>query len=319
MRASLHLAAIAGAALLVSAPPLAAWDDLGHQVVAEIAWRELSPASREAAAGLLAAAPPGSGLATLADGRKAGGSGQRRHRHFVLAATWADLVKRAEDEEMKRYNRSWWHYVNRFWEQNRDGIYHDRPDIPLPREHLVSILERLTARLGDASRPAAERAIDLAWILHLYGDLHQPLHNSSRITGREPEGDRGGNLFLLDDDDNLHRAWDQILSRSFKRRAWENDGQFVGRLADRLTKQWPRRRFAADLATTPEALTAWSLAGYEARLLVYNRDLERGKPLPEGYRERMLYYASRAIPLAGYRLAAYLDAALVGNHGPAPR
>src|SRR5205823_4340914 len=44
-----------------------------------------------------------------------------------------------------------------------------------------------------------ERAIALAWILHLVGDLHQPLHNAALFSNHfdGPSGDRGGNWILI--------------------------------------------------------------------------------------------------------------------------
>ena len=37
------------------------------------------------------------------------------------------------------------------------------------------------------------KAIALAWLFHLAGDIHQPLHTAQLFTVDYPHGDRGGN------------------------------------------------------------------------------------------------------------------------------
>jgi len=37
------------------------------------------------------------------------------------------------------------------------------------------------------------KSYDLTWLIHLVGDVHQPLHCVARITKGDPEGDKGGN------------------------------------------------------------------------------------------------------------------------------
>jgi S1/P1 Nuclease len=44
------------------------------------------------------------------------------------------------------------------------------------------------------------KAIALAWLFHLVGDIHQPLHTAQLFTFEYPKGDRGGNelrVYLL--------------------------------------------------------------------------------------------------------------------------
>ena len=96
-----------------------------------------------------------------------------------------------------RYAHSNWHYVNFFWEQRfPGGPVIPRPDKPLDG-HLLNQLPGLAATVGNAQAGDSARSVALAWVLHLVGDAHQPLHNSARITPQDPQGDRGGNLFLL--------------------------------------------------------------------------------------------------------------------------
>jgi len=54
----------------------------------------------------------------------------------------------------------------------------------------------------------------LRLIIHYAGDIHQPLHATSRVDHEFPKGDRGGNSFGLKSKDgakNLHAVWDAIV------------------------------------------------------------------------------------------------------------
>jgi hypothetical protein len=54
----------------------------------------------------------------------------------------------------------------------------------------------------------------LRLLIHLVGDMHQPLHCMSRIDDQYPQGDKGGNAFKLPNHysaDNLHSVWDSVI------------------------------------------------------------------------------------------------------------
>ena len=56
-------------------------------------------------------------------------------------------------------------------------------------------------------------SIGLRLIMHYVGDVHQPLHGSTRVNHEYPEGDRGGNDFPLAMQDGikeLHAVWDSM-------------------------------------------------------------------------------------------------------------
>jgi hypothetical protein len=67
--------------------------------------------------------------------------------------------------------------------------------------------------LLDQQELATARAIALCWVLHLMGDIHQPLHTGSLFTPLLfAEGDRGGNGIRTGNRSNLHADWDQASS-----------------------------------------------------------------------------------------------------------
>ena len=59
----------------------------------------------------------------------------------------------------------------------------------------------------------------LRLLIHYYGDVHQPLHNSNRYTQDRPSGDRGGNDFILKyhyTANELHAVWDTVVYENHK-------------------------------------------------------------------------------------------------------
>ena len=55
---------------------------------------------------------------------------------------------------------------------------------------------------------------NLRMFIHFVGDIHQPLHATSRFTVEFPDGDRGGNSFKLTKQgevSELHALWDSAI------------------------------------------------------------------------------------------------------------
>lgn len=165
------------------AAPAAAWGRLGHRLVAALAWDELTPATRVAVAELLV----GESDPTLPG-----------------IAVWADDL-RANDPDLGRRS-SKWHYVN-IAEHDCD---YDAAIACRGGDCVVEAIRDQTAILADRSRPRAERAQALKFVVHFVGDVHQPMHAGYAH-------DKGGNDFQVNLDgrgSNLHSLWDSGLLNS---------------------------------------------------------------------------------------------------------
>lgn len=175
---------IALVALLLAAPAQA-WGPLGHQAVAEIAARHLTPEATAMVEDLL---------------------GDRAAPALRDASTWADDIRAYEGLGITAP----YHYVNF---PRGSCSYVARRDCPGGR-CVVSAIERFTAQLRDGKTREA-RIAGLKWVLHLVADVHQPLH-----AGRAE--DRGGNDLQVrwdGDGTNLHALLDSGLLRQPGRRA----------------------------------------------------------------------------------------------------
>ena len=308
------------ALLLLTPQPGWAWNATGHEVVARIAWDTVTPAVRERVTALLAAAPPDACLIDLlpSDTRPLT---IRQREFFERASTWADIVRPAENDPRPciRFSRGDWHYINYFWQgvsgANGADRPTDRPDVKPPATNILAELPVLRAyavcKSAQCGTTLPERAVALAWILHLVGDLHQPLHTNARITAQldEQRGDQGGNLFVLQADPRplrLHGYWDGILDRSVPRNDRESEAAYVERLAAMITARHPRAAMLARLQSGN--YEAWAREGFEmTKASAYPATLKRGELPGDDYRQQAFITAQQAIALAGYRLADLLN------------
>jgi hypothetical protein len=213
-----------------------AWDRPGHLVVDAIAWELMSETARTRAVELLRSAPADAELGSFV---------LQARELFVRSGYWPDVVRdEAFPARKEKYDRPTWHYVNHFW---RDG------DL-LPE---MGTNGDLIHQLG-ALRAAAPDPVALAWLMHLVGDVHQPLHSSARVTALEPQGDRGGNDFVLDDEESwgtLHGYWDGILSRARRNHDGESDDAWVARVSREIMILHPRASLDAELEVSLAAST----------------------------------------------------------------
>jgi hypothetical protein len=173
--------------LLMSALPAWPWAPQGHRTVAAIAGRLLTPAARAVVAQLLAH-----------DLDKFGNPSGRTTLEAV--SLWADELNGTDAA------RPAWHY----------------DDVPVcgsapPAQYCPdgqcnsAQLSRLVAVLADPRAAPRARNEALKWVVHLVGDLHQPLHAANNA-------DRGGNQVQVvlagvrtRGRQNLHRVWDNEL------------------------------------------------------------------------------------------------------------
>jgi hypothetical protein len=230
---------------------------------------------------------------------------------FIKAQGWADLVRdEIWSHRKERYDHPDWHYENRFWTKGPEG-----PRALPERGTLGELSPRLSeslSKIGNSSLPESERALALAWALHLAGDAHQPLHSSGRVTSLEPNGDRGGNDFDLDDleSPNLHALWDSILRRARRQSFGESYFRWVSRVATEVTAAHPRASLTRQIEV--ESPDAWSAEGAAiAMRSAYPDSLERGASPSRPYQNEAFDIASERAALAGYRLARKLERTFV--------
>lgn len=269
--------------LLTLTLPLLAWNETGHKTVASLAYQNLKKPVRDRVDALL-----------------------RQHPHyanfqgppFLAAACWPDVIR-----GNPQYDHANWHYINVPFSPDNTPF----PPVDYDAPGALSKIREFRKTVGDPAVPEPERAIQLAWLLHLVGDLHQPLHTVARFTRQLPQGDRGGNLVFVVGASNLHSYWDGLLGNT-------PTPEFLARLAQSLRKT---ERSERPVNTNERQ---WVDDGFQlARQTVYTFGDDSGTrqnpiPLSDAYRAKARQVARTRAALAGYRLAVLLNEALSPRH-----
>ncbi|MDQ3289643.1 MAG: S1/P1 nuclease [Pseudomonadota bacterium] len=268
MRPSI-LATVCFVLLCVAAAPASAWGRMGHRLVAALAWDELSPAARSEITGLLA----GEADPTLPG-----------------VAVWADDL-RANDPDLGKRSAKW-HYVN----LAEHGCVYDGAAACNGGDCVVEAIRTQTAILADRTRPRAERAQALKFVVHFVGDVHQPMHAGYAR-------DKGGNDVQINVDgkgSNLHSLWDSGLLNS----AGLDEAAYLHRLrATSLAVLRPATPLPPAAGSWAEASCVIALRPgvYPPRASIDARYLQTWRPVAEEQLRR-----------GGFRLAMVLNSALGG-------
>ena len=218
--------AVATLLLLTLAPSAYGWGPVGHRVVAEIAQRHLTPAAQAKVSSLLEGR-------TLAD-----------------ISNWPDELR--SDPRFDKYKPLHFATV-------KNGVSSYRNSKKARCGDLVVAIDAFTAFLRTGSRESlyAVKALTdktdgtgksacnpqetdplsqvqaLSFLVHLMGDLHQPLH----VGGT----DQGGNLVSVNWMDrwksNLHSTWDDEMV-DFERLGYTQYARFLDRASEADASRW---------------------------------------------------------------------------------
>lgn len=296
-------------ALASNAGPTWGWNERGHKVVAYIAYRTLDPTARARVVALLQRHPEFSDWQARSDG----GPNESLNL-FLFAAVFADEVRgeahRFHSLDEPRSHYAGFPYIPRLDDQQDPSI---RPVDPSTVHNLLKAYQQKRSQVTDAVLSPSDRAVALSWVFHLVGDVHQPLHNVGRYSATFPEGDRGGNEVLVVNprgEGKLHAYWDDMLGGQ-RQDPFEN----VQRTADELLSDGQLQRDQVPQLHVTD-FEAWSQEGFVlAKEVVYQGldPLDRTPELPADYDSKARQTARRQVALAGYRLAAELQAIFSSN------
>src|ERR1700682_993927 len=145
--------------VLLTPSALFAWGKDGHQIVALVAQAEVKPATATAVHDLL-------GTQTLAD-------------IAPVPDEW-----RALETPTSHPRTALWHFVDipttkTAYDQNRDcpTIANNEVD----RNCIIAAIAHFQTVVADKTAPKADRVRALTFLVHFAGDVHQPLHSTSRF------------------------------------------------------------------------------------------------------------------------------------------
>jgi nuclease S1 len=311
-----YLATLAVALLLPR--PVLAWDAQAHELIATMAYARLNPKAQEAVSALA-------------------GEMQNPEQTYdaVTLSCWMDDLRR--DPAMPYHGMFLsWHYIDIGLEPGDPQPSFEPGDDDAMHGDIVQALKRATAVLKGGTDPyVTSKAMACAMVMHLVGDIHQPLHCATKyfMAGGQLRNDAGGNKEEVENGPpgavlangakfNLHAFWDSAWRASFDESTGcvaldprypaegRHDPQNVRELAGTLAKEPPPP--GTDLEPNFEAWARESNA--IARDFVY-RDLTATENkkycrLSSVYVSRANALARQRLVLAAWRLATLMNETL---------
>ncbi len=291
-----------------------AWNDRGHMSVAYLAYQQLTPATRDRVKLLLKLNPKYNDWAATVETQVPGASAANKDMMiFMIAATWADGIKRDATytndgsqngdrpdtspaparntgyDDLLRHK--YWHFIDTPFTGDGSTL----PAIPTPNaQDRIALFRGVLA----STSPDPLKSYDLTWLLHLVGDVHQPLHAATRVSSTDPGGDAGGNLVKLGCSKcELHAFWDDLLGTSNTLQTTVNAAKKLPEADTTLAaksdeKDWIAESFQA------------------AQQTVYARPVVAGDgpfTLTPQYQKNATALAKKRVALAGARLANLLN------------
>lgn len=226
------------------------WGQTGHRTIGKIAEDYLKPKTKRKIAEIL--------------------NGQS----LALVSTFGDDIK--SDPKYRHLNT--WHYINMPF----DVKYEDSEKNP--NGDMVTGIEKCLEVIADKNAAKDEKEFYLKMLVHLIGDLHQPMH-----VGRAE--DKGGNdiqVRWFNDGTNLHAVWDSKMINQFQMTYTE-----MAENADEISKEQVKYLQQGTLAdwvneTQQLAIKAYATANSGDKLgyayMYHNFDLVRSQLQKGGIR-----------------------------------
>lgn len=234
------------------------WGKAGHRIVGQIAQTRLSASAEKE-------------IAKLID-----------NQSLAQVSVWPDFIK----SDPEKWGKSFpWHYVN--------APAQEKLKLPKHDNHILGAIAKLSQTLKNKEASKEERSTALKFIVHLVGDLHQPLHVGLK-------SDRGGNDFKVKwfgKKTNLHSVWDEDLIE-FQELSFTEYSDFLERENKGKERTWT--------TSSPEG---WAKESFEMRKDIYAAT-KKGADLDFKYNYQFKESLNRRLFQGGVRLADLLNSLL---------
>ena len=278
---------------LIVSQSLSAWWDAGHMTIAQIAYHELEPDVKDQVDQY---------MQVVSDPFP-------NHATFVTSSVWADDI-------IEEGVNAFWSWHGAAYPYDPDGVLTDAAQKEiidnLDNNGIVWAINQCMRTLRNPNASAWSKGFMLRMLIHIVGDIHQPLHCASLYSKDFPKGDRAGTRFYIDHPNyrSLHQIFDgafDLGGRRPQRPLTDEDQQFLDHLENKLTTAYPRSAFPQ---LCDQEIDHWRAESYQLAVdFAYHRMTPNGKVSDEVMQEGQLI-TGRQMTLAGYRLADLLNDAL---------
>lgn len=238
-----------------------AWGLLGHRIVGQIAESYLTRRAQKEVRNIL------------------GGES------IAMCSNWADFIK-SNPAYSYLYN---WHFINL-----KSGMDSAAVKNYLDQDTVIDAYTKinfLATQLKDRSLPMETKGLYLRMLVHIVGDIHQPLH-----IGR-PE-DKGGNtirVLWFRDSVNLHQVWDERLI-AFQQLSYTEYATAINNASKDLISAWKS-----------ESISQWIWQSYQIAEKIYAEIKQPNQKLEYKYNYDYYDILNRQLLKGGVHLAALLN------------
>lgn len=303
---------------LILTPNGGAWNGKCHMTVAYTAFQKLVPAVKPKVHELLMKNPD---YKTWVKSIPKQNQEERLLAAFLRASQWPDDIKGKPEFRSDgtsngnvpppdatasrnigykdKLRHKYWHFHDKPF--SSDGTPTREPPTPSALTQIPILRDGLKNSTSDSVR-----SYDLVWLIHLVGDVHQPLHATARFTVNQKSGDDGGNGLKLTNRQgavvsSLHSFWDDLLGDN-------NVGDTIT-LGDALMDE-----FGTPAGAEVTDAAAWIDESFQlAQKFVYVSPISSdGSPSRADmtYRRNARDLAEKQVVLGGHRLARVISDAL---------
>lgn len=245
------------------------WNALGHRLVAQIAYDEMSSHAKN----------------TFSQYNYALDVVYKK-QSFVNSSIWLDTLRH---QDVNWFSAM--HYIDIPFSD--DGSVLTSPQ----KVNAVWAVEKSTRLLLNQYATNFDKGMGFRILLHVVGDLHQPLHAVTKVTKTLPKGDHGGNLVILSDNPvakNLHSYWDKGAGLLNKKNMSPTQ---IKKRAYQMEQRWPCKLFAVNTSAVQWAHESYVLAIQNAYSL----------PINKHYQKTAQEISEKRLAMAGCRLGALFN------------
>lgn len=281
--------------LILCTPMLSlGWGAGGHMMTASIAFSRLNPRARAKVNELLKIEINPASVT-------------KKSKNFINAAHWADDLRPfPEFDPLKPL-----HFIDQPFSTDGTAL---PSGLPEPDNIVKALDDNVNILKTSSDKNAQAQALRL--IVHFVGDIHQPLHGATRVTGANPQGDRGGNSVKIKvkgpdgkmKETNLHSYWDGGIG-TFPKTGPNFRPPPLSQIPAAVATA--RRGNPANNPNlkldNPTDFMGWANESFDLAKSVAYDGVDNGATPNAKYRAKATKVARQRVAWGGYRLAALLN------------
>jgi len=273
------------------------WKDAGHMLVAKVAQLDLLERNPEA---FYLAQNITNFLNPISHGKI---------KSFVESASWPDDLKANKLGMLDN-----WHFINVPLYTNNNTLgpipYSDNDGPALIKSAREVLSNWSSDEINDFASHGFEKSFMLRYLVHVIGDIHQPLHSIKLVDEKLfPKGDQGGNLFLINYTStilNLHRFFDtgaDGLPDQVQRPLDTHSSEMLTNLAEGFMEEYPVDPNEKDYLVVEKWINEGTAI---AKDFIYKEIQYKGTP-SDSYKKKGFEVIKQRICRAGFRLARIIE------------